>query len=308
MRDISFVVLNYNDAMTTITLVDSLCTWTLSEFNMHVIIVDNMSVDNSFAVLREHYNKCERVDVIVSERNGGYSYGNNYGCQYAIKWYHSDYIAIANPDIRIDELTVAKLLDTFALDDTIAICAPVMVGLDGKFKVYSQQLPSYVDDLKACFSDRVSSTINTDNPLLLDGCSNRIVTQMLPGSFFVARSDYFLEIGMLDDNVFLFCEERILGNRIKKRGWKEVLCSDLFFVHAHSVSIKKNINTINTVKILHKSRLYYEETYNHVNKGKLLVLKIAMCFYVKKVKLYQMIMTTKWTRGIVQWIKKKSGR
>lgn len=276
MKDISFIILNYNDAATTVKLVDSLLLWRKDGNRLHYIIVDNCSKDDSFTRLYTQYKQTSGVDVIESEKNGGYSYGNNYGAKYAIEKYHSDYIAIANPDIEIEEDVFSKLVESFEYDEKLAACSPIMKNISGSFSVYSQKLPTYWDDLKACFHSTTSKTILRDGFKYLDQDQNMILTEMLPGCFFVIRADVFLEIGMLDENVFLFCEERILGRKVKNLGWRMIFRSDLFFIHAHSVSIKKAYSTLKTWKILLQSHYYYEKKYNSCNIFQLILLKMCM--------------------------------
>lgn len=54
-RKISFIILNYNDADTTMKLADSLESWKCQKFNLNVVVVDNRSTDSSFTVLKNKY-------------------------------------------------------------------------------------------------------------------------------------------------------------------------------------------------------------------------------------------------------------
>lgn len=287
MNSIAFIILNYNDVDTTIKLVDGLCGYSGNQFNYRVIVVDNCSTDSSMTVLRERYADKSLVDVIASQRNGGYSYGNNLGARYAIENYDPDYLAVANPDIWVDEETVAGLLETFKEDDKLCMCSPVMKDLSGGYHIHSQELPTFKDDLTACFSEKKPRTIKVDNYDYLNENHNMILTEMLPGSFFIVRAELFQKIGMLDENVFLFCEERILGKRMKDNGYKAVLRSDLFFLHAHSTSIGKAYKIIQTRRLILKSRIYYEEKYNHINimQGLLLRSMSALSLFYLDLKL-----------------------
>lgn len=51
-KDVSFIILNYNDANTTIKLVDSLRRWQCDKMTLHIVVVDNCSTDDSFTVLQ----------------------------------------------------------------------------------------------------------------------------------------------------------------------------------------------------------------------------------------------------------------
>lgn len=291
MKKICFIILNYNDADTTIKLVDELESWTVND--LHIVVVDNQSIDGSFERLNERYYLAENIDVLLSEKNGGYSYGNNFGSKYAIEKYSPQYIAIANPDIQIDQVTFEKLLQTFDIDNSVAMVAPVMKNTKGDYKIYSQTIPTYMDDLAACYHSSKSKTIIEKEFQYLNDEKNMILTEMLPGSFFVLRTECFEEIGLFDENVFLFCEERILGNKLRDKGYKAVFRSDLFFVHAHSVSIKKSYDIIGTWKILMDSRYYYQKEYNKIHLFQKVILKISMklflCSLNLKIKIYHYV-------------------
>ena len=282
---VALIVLNYNDAETTIKMVDEICKWNSNLLDCHIIVVDNRSSDGSFDRLKEHFCNAECVDVISSERNGGYSYGNNFGARFAINNYHPEFIAIANPDIVVDESTMIKLLQTFRNNDRIAMCSPIMRAQDGSYRVYSQTLPSWKDDLKACRLRNQSATLHTEGYETLDNEGNMILTEMLPGSFFVIRTSCFEEIGMLDENVFLYCEERILGRKLKDAGYKAVLRRDLFFVHAHAVSTSKAFSVLNREKLMLNSRYYYQKEYGHCTVAQLVLLKTAINIYLQELKI-----------------------
>ena len=52
----------------------------------------------------------DKVDVIQSDKNGGYSYGNNYGAFYLIDKYMVDILVIANPDVEFSEAFLIRIV------------------------------------------------------------------------------------------------------------------------------------------------------------------------------------------------------
>ncbi len=194
-QTLAFIILNYNDSASTISLVDSLCNWKQDNFQIRIIIVDNRSKDNSYTLLKERYSTAfSVVDVVESERNGGYSYGNNFGVRYAITHYSPDYIAIANPDIEVDENTVSECLKTFNAAAKLGGVSPVMCNINGHYSISASRLPKYSDDLMLCFNDCFSRTIIRENFNYLNGKSNMILTETLPGSLFLyCKNSNFLK-------------------------------------------------------------------------------------------------------------------
>lgn len=281
---ISIIILNFNGYEETNKLASMLMKWDRNKLEFSVIIVDNCSTDDSYSLLTKSFDSIPFIDVIKTDRNGGYSYGNNYGTKYAIAKYHPEFIAISNPDVVFDQCTLVQLINTFDLNPQIAMCAPIMKGIDGSFSIYSQKLPTYWDDLKACSLRSNSTTLKIKGYTTLDEAGNYIVTEMLPGSFFIIKEKCFSEIGMFDENVFLYCEERILGYRVKKAGYIAIKRADLSYIHAHAVTTSKAFSVINRYKILFMSRLYYQEFYGKEDKLHLAVLRHAMKWYLIKLR------------------------
>lgn len=284
MKKIGFVILNYNGAPLTCSLADSVLLWNSENLENHIVIVDNCSKDDSYTVLSEKYTGKPGVDVLLAEKNGGYSYGNNLGAKYAAEKYGVDFIAIANPDIQIDQESFEKLLQAFETHPELIMAAPVMKSLDGSYRIRPIMVPTYWDDLRACFTEKERKG-ETVEPIYLDEEKKLLQVQMLPGSFFVIRAKEFAELGYFDENVFLFCEERILGHKLLERGMKAAICTDLFFVHAHSAIIGKNIKIIHTWETMLRSRYYYNETYRNLNGFQKLLLKAGMKYYLAHLRL-----------------------
>lgn len=74
------IVLNYNDAETTLEFVEMAKTCNAID---KIVVVDNCSTDYSLSKLT--CLKSDKIDVIQTDKNGGYAYGNNFGCRYAEK-------------------------------------------------------------------------------------------------------------------------------------------------------------------------------------------------------------------------------
>jgi len=270
----AFVIVTYNETESTSRLADKLLSW---DTEGHIIIVDNCSTDDTYPLLKQKYADHSGIDVIHSNRNGGYGAGNNLGAKYAIENYDVKYVAIANPDIIIEEKDFLALFKAFSAAE-VAVSTATMMNLDGTYKTESKKIPSYSDDLKVCFG--LSSTVSSAELQYLDSSETFYYSEFIPGSFFVIRSDVFQQIGGFDENVFLFCEERIIGKKLKDAGYRQVIRKDVFFLHAHSVTIKKAYNAIQTEKLILKARLYFEKEYMHIPAWKYCLLATAMKLYI----------------------------
>ena len=116
------IILNYNDADTTIALLDRIRDYKVLDA---VILVDNASTDDSAARLRKKVGG--KVILVTAPRNGGYGAGNNLGIRYAAEVFRADYALIANPDTEFSEECVRELAETMERRPTIGVIAPVQV-------------------------------------------------------------------------------------------------------------------------------------------------------------------------------------
>lgn len=237
---VGVVVLNYNDASTTVSYVEKIQGYDVVE---HILVVDNCSTDDSFKLLsgiRSH-----KIEVIKSDKNGGYGYGNNFGVRYLMKKYKTRYIAISNPDVEVSEKTIADCLYNLNKNTNCAVVAPMMKMPNMEKKYHcAWRVPSFWQYLlfTLAFLGKFSRRMFYSNNFFDDGGVAKV--GCVAGSFLVVDADKFVRAGMYDENIFLYCEETVLGIRLENLGFDSLLLRDQYFIHHHSVSINKSINSV----------------------------------------------------------------
>lgn len=90
------VLVNYKSWEDSIEAVNSLLSQNLPFYK--IVVVDNDSPNDSYNKLKSYFNKNNVVDIIKSEYNGGFSYGNNYGIKYSLDKYDTDFFLLINND------------------------------------------------------------------------------------------------------------------------------------------------------------------------------------------------------------------
>lgn len=253
---LDLVLLNYNDADTTLAFVERIKNYNVLS---HIVVVDNCSTDDSWERLKELTD--EKITVIKTDNNGGYSRGNNAGIKYSLEHFNSDYLIISNPDVFVDENTIIKCLDFLKNHSDIVMVAPRMKNADGSLANSAWSLQSWIK--YASTGLKLSKTSHFVSKEQFE--KNEYVTcDCLAGSFFVANAKLFSENGLFDESTFLYCEETILGFR--NGIGKSAVLSNAFFLHEHSVSINKSVKSeIKKKKILWKSKYYVLSKYYKIN-------------------------------------------
>ena len=118
-----FVILHYLAYDMTVECISKLLD-KFKKYDMHIVIVDNASKNQSGKKLKEKYLKESLVTVIENIENLGFAKGNNVGYQYLIDRYDMDYIIVMNNDILIEQKEFLDLIDIIYLERPFDILGP----------------------------------------------------------------------------------------------------------------------------------------------------------------------------------------
>lgn len=273
---IGLVILNYNDWQSVVSLLSVIGNYSCID---KIVIVDNLSTDNSFCELKKILN--EKCILLSADRNGGYSYGNNIGIKYLIDNYQSDIIFIANPDVCFEEDFLLHIIACFQKNSDYAVLTGIMHDTYNLPMRMSLTIPHYINTILDC--SFIGRKINQLCAFYkIDYNKEVIEVETVPGSFWGIRSKILKEIGFLDENVFLFYEENILGLRLRELGYKEGILTRDSYLHKHSVSIKKSLDIVKGHKIYLESKYYFEKKYRKLNKVQDLLLRVMMKYSLKE--------------------------
>lgn len=282
-KKIGIVILNYNDASSTLHILKQIRDYSVID---HIVIVDNLSPDGSFQLLKSMAD--DKVDIIQSDKNGGYSYGNNYGAFYLIEKYKVDILVIANPDVEFSEAFLVRLVQDMVRLGVKAASGYMKMPENSSFGLMNRKINSYWQELLQC-TILLKRFIYFQNEYVLPN-HGIIQVEWIPGSLFAIDAKIFKELNGLDDKVFLFYEEQILGWKFIQAGYKMVIDTDISYFHNHSVSINKSIKRYGQAKQLFHSKYYFYKTYVGINLAKQLLMKLTIVYglFMRKI-LYKIV-------------------
>ena len=262
----AIVILNYNDFDTTSEMIKQIKDYKCLN---HILIVDNKSTDRSYSKLKKLENK--KIEVIKTDVNKGYAYGNNFGVKYLENKYKIDNVIISNPDIIVSEDTINVLIEDLK-DETITLIAPV-VEEKGKLS-RGWKLPGFKEDLLSNINyfHKYSKKLISYDDEHYDKKLSRV--EAVHGCFFMIRLKQFKEVNYFDEKTFLYYEENILGKKLKDNNMYCYIDNTVKVIHNLSVSVDKTYNSIKKYKILKNSQKYYEKNYNNLNIFGIILLRI----------------------------------
>lgn len=264
----AFLIINYNDASTTLKLIDNIKNYECID---KILVVDNNSTDDSYDEIIKICNK--KIAIVKNIANKGYGSGINFGVKYINNLYKKCRIIISNPDIEISkEEDIVKLLETF--DEETAVVAPIIKEHEGLNRGW--KIPSPIQDalLNIIYIHKYL------RPKLLfyeDKYykKNIVDVEAVSGCFFIIDSNILEQIDYFDENIFLYYEENVLAHKLKQINKLLKINTKVFVFHNHSVTIDKNINKIKKYKELKKSQMYFQKKYNNANPFEILLLFIT---------------------------------
>lgn len=213
--------------------------------------------------------------LIPCTDNLGFARANNIGADYLIKNFDCKYLLFSNNDISIySENCVETLLSILRTNETVGMIGPEVIGLDGKRQSPHPYVPiadglckmylytpfmtkqKKIKRFQLDYSERAS-----------EGFHYRIM-----GSFFILPVDTYEQMGKMDPNTFLYAEEMIISEKLKRINKKVYFCPRVRVIHEHGVTTGKYLGITRSVLIQGQSEKYYYTQYCGVPRLKANIL------------------------------------
>ena len=263
---VSIIILNYNAGNLLLNCVDSVFKSTYPNFE--VLVVDNISTDNSHIVCKE---KFEKIHLIKNKENLGYCEGNNVGIRNA----DGEFIVILNPDTIVEPNWLNHLMSAYSKFGE-GLYQPKFFSLNEKLVLQSTGNMLHIfgfgfardkgkaDDEKIKSIEKInyaSGTCLFTSKIVLD------------------------KVGLLDPFLFLYHDDLDLGWRAAQIGINSFYVPQSIIYHAESYSIKWSSKKFYWLERNRKYCLlthYSKETYAKMRSSLFLVDVCVWLFYLSK--------------------------
>lgn len=219
VRKVLVVIVNYKSAALTIEGVDSLRReMERPELDLRVVVVENASGDA--AVLEQALRGRERVELIVSDKNGGFAYGNNIGFKHGYdSGFYPDYFHLLNPDAQIRPGAIAELVRFLEAHPDVGIAGSNLENPDGSDWSTAFRFPTAFSEIDRGLRFGVVTRLLErwvvprrmgDEPEEVD---------WVVGASMMIRREVIERVGGLDEGYFLYYEETDFCWKAKRAGW-----------------------------------------------------------------------------------------
>lgn len=248
--------------------------------SVEVFVVDNDSKDDSIDHIREKYSENHpELRIIENKENVGFSKANNQ----AINASKSKYILLLNPDTVVSEDTFEKTVEFFEKNHNAGGLGVYMIDGKGNFLPESKRglpIPSVafykIFGLSNLFPK--SKRFGQYHQGHLDKNQNHKV-DVLSGAFMMMRSKALDNVGLLDEDFFMYGEDIDLSYRITQGGYDNHYFADTKIIHYKGESTKKS--SINYVFVFYKAMVIFAKKHFAKGNANLFSLLIHLAIYLR---------------------------
>jgi GT2 family glycosyltransferase len=212
------VIVTYNSSSHIQECLDSIKP---SQQLVDVLVVDNDSKDDTLDLVKPY----TWVNVAAQPENLGYAGGNNVGLRYAQEHQYT-YTFIVNPDVRLESRSLERLITSIESHHEYGVICPVLTYADGNTIWYAgahigkEHFEPLIDHYRQPIGSIATRGLATVESMI--------------GAAALVRVSALAQVGLLDEQFFLYCEETDWSLEFAKHSW--LIGCDMGARFIHNVS------------------------------------------------------------------------
>ena len=250
----------------------------LIDIDNHVILIyDNGSDNESLTALKARYDEDNTIIVTGSEKNLGFSEGNNAGYRIAKELFPNlDFVVAMNSDLMIQQKDFIPIIEQYVMENEYSIIGPdvynshikmhnnpLYVDLPEKkeiqeiISVYQNRLKNLSNAAKDKYYSDIKSKISALIPYQIISLYRKVrhvkfdydyrkeyINPVISGCCVIYLRKYLENEDVLfEPDTFLYCEELLLSIKANRKGYKILYTPSLKVIHKESVSTRADVNS-----------------------------------------------------------------
>jgi glycosyltransferase, family 2 len=221
-----------------------------------LFLVDNSPTDKLKEIIKVYPNN--DIYYIFNNENMGYGKAHNIAIKKSIEQ-NLPYHIILNPDIIIEKDALEKLANYMELHPEVGNIMPKIIYPDGELQYLCKLLPSPIDLIFRRFIPikKWKESINKRYELHSFGYDKIMNVPNLSGCFMFLRTETLKQVGLFDENIFMYLEDIDLNRRIHSK-YKTIYYPEATVIHEHQ---KESYKSKKLLKAHIKSAIYYFNKY-----------------------------------------------
>lgn len=198
-----------------------------------IFIIDN-SPKNFFSQIES-----DKIDYTYNGVNIGYGGGHNIALKKSID-HRADYHIILNPDIYFENGTIEKMAQYMDNHNSVGAMMPKVTYPNGEIQYLCKLQATPFDLIGRRFLPKKLTGHRNSTYELRHSQYNKIMNvPCLSGCFMFLRVSILSEVGLFDDDYFMYCEDFDFYKRIHKK-YETIFYPEVSIIHDHKKESYKN--------------------------------------------------------------------
>lgn len=233
--DLSIIILNYNTCELTLKALRSVYA-SRTGYQFEVILIDNASSDSSVEKIREEF---PQVRLIENQENVGFAKANNQGMRIAT----GRYVLLLNSDTIVQTDTLEIMVRFMDEHPDVGASGCKVILPDGSLdKACRRGFPTPSASFYYAFGiSKLFPHVPRFNQYQLGYLNpdEEYPVDCLVGAFMLVRRKAIDEVGLLDEQFFMYGEDVDWCYRIKQAGWTNYYYPKTHIIHYKGASSRR---------------------------------------------------------------------
>ncbi|MFX0199831.1 MAG: glycosyltransferase family 2 protein [Candidatus Hodarchaeota archaeon] len=271
MIDVSAIIVSWNAKEFLLGCLQSLAN-ERPQNSMEIIVVDNASRDGSPELVKQQF---PLVKLIRKKVNLGFAKANNIG----IRQSSGGYICLINSDITVQKGCIDRMRAYMDEHPSVGILGPKILNKDLVVQSSSMDFPTLLNSFFQAFGlHRILPKVRISLEPSTDAFSYNSArsVEVLSGCFWMIRRDALNQVGLLDENFFLYLEDVDWCKRFHEAEWDVVYFPSAEAIHYGQGS--SSDSPARYIRELLRSRLIYWRKH-HGRTAQIVIALVSLLHY-----------------------------
>ncbi|MCU7548273.1 glycosyltransferase family 2 protein [Chitinophagaceae bacterium LB-8] len=263
---VAVIIINYKTSHLLGKLIDSIKEITV---DVSIVIVDNASTEETYSELL--MIKDARLHILRSYTNLGFTGGINFALKYLIESkLDFKYFFLLNPDAFSNDNLIGDLVQILNINKDAAGVSPQVLYLNGD-PWYTGGMIKYNEGKVVNHSiDEIKCNAQSYEVDVFSGCAVLFDLSKV------------LEVGMFNEDLFMYFDEAELSIRLKRKGYKILYCPQHKIFHDVSYTTRK-ISHLKTYYMTRNKFIVFNNDMSLYNK--IYFILYEMAFHLKNMRI-----------------------
>lgn len=243
---LSIIIVNWNTRDLLKQCLDSIYA-NPPQGKFEIIVVDNASSDGSAEMVQRTY---PYVRLIHNDENAGFARANNQ----AIRQAGGEYLLLLNPDTLIRPRAITSSIEFIEKHPKAGVVGVKLLDGEGKLSYSCHPFPTLFREFWRLFHLDKLYPVSQYKRNFWQSTEPREV-DCVQGAYMLLRKSGLDEVGILDEDYFIYTEEVDLCYRLRKKGWKIYWLPQAEVVHYEGQSTKQR--AVEMFLALNKSKVQF---------------------------------------------------